>query len=54
MLDLFFIPLFMYNRIRDENCWDPVSGSRIKNLGIRDKTSRIRNTGGKAGIKPEC
>jgi hypothetical protein len=20
---LFFIALFMYNRIRDENCWDP-------------------------------
>jgi hypothetical protein len=34
-------------RIRDENFWDPDLGSGIKNSGIqlREKTSRIRNTG---------
>jgi hypothetical protein len=49
-LNLFYIPLFMYrytlgSGIRDENLWDLDPGSGMKNLGIRDKTSRIRNTG---------
>jgi hypothetical protein len=37
----------MYSRIRYENFWDPDAGSGMKNLGIRirDKTSRIRNSG---------
>jgi hypothetical protein len=45
-----FHPPFMYSRIRDPVLFypqDPGSGSGMKNLGIRirDKTSRIRNTG---------
>jgi hypothetical protein len=34
----------MYSRIWDKNFWDLDPGSRMKNLGIRVKTSRIHNT----------
>jgi hypothetical protein len=45
----------MYSRIRDPVLFypqDPGSGTEMKNLGIRDKTSRIRNTALKQYAQP--
>jgi hypothetical protein len=39
-----FYASFYVLRIRDENFWDPDPASGKENLGIRDKTSRIRST----------